>query len=177
VNVDHHEEPLRSLFYEDPDTFARLDCVDSTDLPQPFRQLLDHHAHMTVTVEQFHGGPVAVQVLQQRFEGERYLREIVLKTMAESPKVVLYGIVDLNLTVLDPQVRSEILAGKSPLGRILIEHQVMRKVTLERLYRVTPGPQLLRLMAGCQNHPLFGRSARIDLNGHPALKLLEIVGI
>jgi chorismate-pyruvate lyase len=177
VNVDRHEEPLRSLFYEDPDTLARLDCVASTDLPQPFRQLLDHHAHMTVTVEQFHGGPVSVQVLQQRFEGERYLREIVLRTTTESPKVVLYGIVDLNLAVLDPQVRSEILAGKIPLGRILIEHHVMRKVTLERLYRVTPGPQLLQLMAGCQNSPLFGRSARIDLNGHPALKLLEIVGI
>jgi chorismate-pyruvate lyase len=177
VNVDRHEEPLRSLFYEDPDTLARLDCVASTDLPEPFRQLLDHHAHMTVTVEKFHGGPVTVQVLQQRFEGKRYLREIILRTTAESPKVVLYGIVDLNLAVLDPQVQSEILAGKTPLGRILIEHQVMRKVTLEQLYRVSPGPQLLELMEGCQSSPLFGRSARIDLNGHPALKLLEIVGL
>ncbi|MFM8328587.1 MAG: chorismate--pyruvate lyase family protein [Pirellulaceae bacterium] len=176
MNVDRHEEPLRSLFYKDPESLARLDCVASNDLPEPFRQLLDHHAHMTVTVEQFHGGPVSVQVLQQRFEGERYLREIVLRTTAESPKVVLYGIVDLNLAVLDPQVRSEILAGKTPLGRILIARQVMRKVTLERLYRVTPGPQLHRLMEGCHG-PLFGRSARIDLNGHPALKLLEIVGI
>jgi chorismate-pyruvate lyase len=177
VNVDRYEEPLRSLFYEDPETLARLDCVASADLPPSFRQLLDHHSHMTVTVEQFHGAPVTVQVLQQRFEGDRYLREIILRTTAESPKVALYGIVDLNLSVLDPQVRSEILAGKSPLGRILIEHQVLRKVTLERLYRVSPGPQLVRLMEGCQGSPLFGRSARIDLNGHPALKLLEIVGL
>jgi chorismate-pyruvate lyase len=177
VNVDRYEEPLRSLFYEDPETLARLDCVASTDLPHPFRQLLDHHAHMTVTVEKFHGGPVSVEVLQQRFEGERYLREIVLRTTTETTKVVLYGIVDLNLAVLDPQVRSEILEGKTPLGRILIERQVMRKVTLERLYRVTPGPHLLRLMEGCHGSPLFGRSARIDLNGHPALKLLEIVGL
>jgi chorismate-pyruvate lyase len=177
VNVDRHEEPLRSLFYEDPETLARLDRVASADLPQPFRQLLDHHAHMTVTVERFHGGPVTVQVLQQRFEGERYLREIILRTTSVASKVVLYGIVDLNLSVLDPQVRSEILAGKAPLGRILIEHQVMRKVTLEQLYRVTPGPQLLQLMGGCQDSPLFGRSAKIDLNGHPALKLLEIVGL
>jgi chorismate-pyruvate lyase len=132
---------------------------------------------MTVTVEKFHGGPVSVEVLQQRFEGERYLREIVLRTTTETTKVVLYGIVDLNLAVLDPQVRSEILEGKTPLGRILIERQVMRKVTLERLYRVTPGPHLLRLMEGCHGSPLFGRSARIDLNGHPALKLLEIVGL
>jgi hypothetical protein len=71
---------------------------------------------MTVTVEKFHGGPVSVEVLQQRFEGERYLREIVLRTTTETTKVVLYGIVDLNLAVLDPQVRSEILEGKTPLG-------------------------------------------------------------
>lgn len=53
-----------------------------------------------------------------------------------------FGIVRLALDTLDAATRDEIISQKVPLGRVLIEHGVMRAVQLLGLWQVTCGVEL-----------------------------------
>jgi hypothetical protein len=63
------------------------------------------------------------------------------------------------------------------LGRILIEHDVLRRIRLDRLWRVTPGPDLAGWLCPDADPPppTYGRTALIECNGEPAIELVEIV--
>jgi chorismate-pyruvate lyase len=60
------------------------------------------------------------------------------------------------------------------LGRVLIRHNVLRHVELQQLWHVNPSPQLRELLQLAAGEPLYGRSARIVVEGRPAVELLEI---
>ena len=72
-------------------------------------------------------------------------------------------------------MRREILSEIKPLGRVLIEHNVLREVQLASLYRVMPGPALCELFALADPLATYGRTAFIYCDGYPAVELLEIV--
>ncbi len=168
-------ETLVALFYDDPDRLGRFEEAAARDVPQPYSALLDHREHMTVTVESFHRSRVNVKVLQTRSSPTHYARKILLTRQSDGA-VVLFGIVRLNLSYLDEPVRQEILSQRTPLGRILIEHNVLREVELVALWRIACGPDLreyFSLPAG--TGVTYGRTALIHCNGEPAVELLEIV--
>ncbi|MBW3598572.1 MAG: hypothetical protein KY475_15035 [Planctomycetes bacterium] len=166
-------ETLVGLFYDEPERLGDFDEVPASELPQPYARLLDHDKHMTVTVEAFHGSPVDVQVLETHVTSTHYARRILL-TRQSDRKVVQFGIVRLNLACLDDEVRREIISQSKPLGRILIEHNVLRQVELVSLWRVACGPDL-REYFGSGSEATFGRTALIHCNGEPAVELLEVV--
>ena len=70
---------------------------------------------------------------------------------------------------------AEILEEKKPLGRVLIEHQVLREIELFDLVRVTCGSALARLFSVAEGTTTFGRTAMIYCDREPAIELLEIV--
>jgi chorismate-pyruvate lyase len=76
---------------------------------------------------------------------------------------------------LDPEVRQQIEQGRIPLGRVLIEHNVLRNVRLLSLWKVTPGAELLNLFGMEKPDTCYGRTALIYCNGVPAVELLEVV--
>ena len=63
---------LIDLFYETPASLGVLHRVDPQQMPADYRRLLDHHSHMTVTVEQYHGSVVDLEVLQTHVDQQRY---------------------------------------------------------------------------------------------------------
>jgi chorismate-pyruvate lyase len=168
--LDH----LASLFYSDLAELGAFDEILVEALPEPYRRLLAHHEHMTVSVEQHHGSPVDVEVIAAKRSGDYYSRKIILHRQSDR-HVVLFGIPRLNLRLVDDSVRREILSESKPLGRVLIEHNVLREVQLASLYRITPGGELCRLFG--LDHPqlTYGRTAFIYCDGYPAVELLEIV--
>jgi chorismate-pyruvate lyase len=168
--LDH----LASLFYDDLAELGTFEEVLAEAMPQPYRKLLAHHAHMTVAVEEHHGCKVDVEVLTTREEGDYYSRKIVLHRQSDRG-VVLFGIPRINLRLLADDVRAEIVSQQTPLGRVLIEHNILREVQLGSLYRVQPGPDLQRLMNIAPAAVTYGRTAFIYLNGYVAIELLEIV--
>src|SRR6476469_953358 len=115
---------LVGLFYPSPNALAEFEQVTPGSLPQPYRKLLAHYEHMTVTVEAFHGCPVDVRVLETRQTGDYYSRKILLSRQSDG-RILQFGIVRLNLSYLDEPVRQEIVSQGTPLGRVLIEHNVM----------------------------------------------------
>lgn len=166
-------------FWVPADALGDIRSVPSADVPAAFRDLLDHHSHMTVAMERFHGAPLAVRVLAVRHDVPcGYAREILL--LGPQGDVVLYGIVRIDLAAVHPATAAEIRAAKTPLGRVLIDAGVLRDVHDVSLLEIVPGRRLTELFVGPHGRAgspamTFGRVAAIDLDGRPAVELLEIV--
>jgi chorismate-pyruvate lyase len=167
-------DTLIALFYERPEDLGHFEEVASHELERDYRMLLAHDSHMTVTVERFHNAKVDVRVLQTRLDGDHYSRKILLARQGDG-RVVQFGIMRLDFNCVSPTVRREIESQQTPLGRILIEHNVLREVHLTRLYKVTPGADLQKLFGMQPGQITYGRTAIIHFDGEPAVELLEIV--
>lgn len=166
--------PLVGEFYDRLDPLGRFTSVPGVEVPEVYRDLLAHEHHMTVTVERYHGCPVDVRVLEKHLTPTHYARKIVL-TRSRDGVVVQFGIMRVALVHLQHDVRDEILAEGTPLGRILIENDVLRRIRLLALWRVEPGPDLQAALGCGEGVATFGRSALIECNHEPAVELLEIV--
>ncbi|TWU26205.1 hypothetical protein Pla52o_00580 [Novipirellula galeiformis] len=163
------DEGKRGLLDSDLGKFESVASV-----PPPYDQLLDHHKHMTVTVEAFHEQAVDVVVHRTQRDANWYSREITLVTQQDR-QIVQYGIVRLNVDQLSEPVWKRIESEGTPLGRVLIEHNVLRQVQLCGLWRVSAGPSLASRMQVAIGQLLYGRTALIYCDGDPAIELLEIV--
>lgn len=167
-------DQLVSLFFDSSSELGQFKLVEPDEVPEPQRSLLNHDHHMTVTVEKFHSSPVDVVVLQEHRNENFYSREICLNRQSDH-QTVQYGIVRLNFNHLDEPVQAEILDKSKPLGRILIENEVLRCVRLLSLYRVSPADVLRSKLQFDMD--VYGRTAIIYCNQEPAIELLEIVRV
>jgi chorismate-pyruvate lyase len=167
---------LISLFAQFPPAkdLPDHDLVSADEMPEPFQTLLAHEHHMTVTVEAYHGDLVDVRVLARVRDESSYTRKIIL-TLQNSGRVVLFGIVRINLNYCAPAVREAILAEQTPLGRILIEHNVLRRIEPTAYFKVEPGPEQLAWFGLDESKPMYGRLGFIYCDEQPAVELLEIV--
>ncbi|MBU6172672.1 MAG: hypothetical protein KGQ60_02655 [Planctomycetes bacterium] len=167
-------DSLIAIYYSEPSELGRFHICDPNEVPDAYKQLLSHTNHMTVTVEEFHGDSVDVEVLRSNTDQEHYCREILLRTHHTS-LVVQYGIVRLSMRFLPEAPRYEILQQKKPLGRVLIEHDVLRKIELFELILIECGPALANFFSVPCGTATYGRTAILYCNNEPAIELLEIV--
>ncbi|NIP84491.1 MAG: hypothetical protein GTO03_02605 [Planctomycetales bacterium] len=164
---------LIQLFYDHPQDLGDFRKVEPGDLPAEYRRLLVHQQHMTVAMEAFHDSLVDLEVLQLHQTETHYARQILLRRRRDGA-VVQFGIMRVALTCLSDSIREEIEAQRQPLGRILCLHDVLRTVRLDGLWRVEPRGELCRLFEMDPPRTTYGRTAGIDLNGQPAIEVLEI---
>lgn len=168
-------ETLVGLFYPEPSELGEFQEVQADALPLHARQLLAHEHHMTVTVESFHGCPVSVEVLESAADGASYWRKILLRR-TDNREVAQFGIVRLDFQYVSEAVRDEIEQQGTPLGRVLINHNVLRKVELHSLWQISPGREMRELFSLPETVAhVYGRTALIYCNGEPAVELLEVV--
>lgn len=166
-------DSLYSLF---PDSADRPVCTPITgdQMPELYRSLLVHTHHMTVTVERYYGGPVNVKVLNTVRDGDEYARKILLE-LRDDGRVVQFGIVQIDLSLLSPPVRDRIVEGKTPLGRVLIEHNVLRHIQPAGYLRVEPCEEMCRWFGLTKPTTTYGRLGIIYTDGKPAIEVLEIL--
>jgi chorismate-pyruvate lyase len=150
------------------------EAVPADEVPEPYRTLLVHEHHMTVTVEAHHGDLVDVKVLAKHVTAQAYARKILL-ALQKSGKIVQFGLMRVHLRHCSPAVRDEILSETTPLGRILIRHDVLRRIEPTSFLRVVPGPAMQEWFGLESPRPAYGRLALIHCDGQPAVELLEIV--
>ena len=167
-------ESLVDVFYADASRLGTFETVAPNRVCSPYSRLLEHNHHMTVAVEDFHNSSVDVRVLEVQQHRSTYSRKISLLTQ-DTGNAVQFGIVRLDLSVLEPQVQEQIKQQQIPLGRVLIENNVLRQVALHQLYRVKCGPDLAKILNVPVNSLTYGRTALIYCNGKAAVELLEIV--
>ena len=166
--------PTLFTLFGPADDMPEHEYVRPNEVPPPYQGLLVHEHHMTVTVEQYHGSLVDVRVLARRHDGDSYARKILL-ALQSTGRIVQFGIARVNLRYCSPAVRAEILAARTPLGRILIQHNVLRRIEPTAFLRIVPGPAMMEWFGVEQPQPTYGRLAYIHCDGQPAIELLEIV--
>ena len=167
---------LVDLFAQFPpaDDLPTITALPPQAVPPPYHGLLVHDQHMTVTVEAYHGDRVDVKVLNRHIAASHYSRKIVLE-LQHSRKRVLFGIVRVNLDFCTVPVCAAILSERTPFGRILIEHNVMRRIEPVQYLRVQAGPRQLAWFGLKEPQPLYGRLAYIHCDGQRAVELFEVV--
>ncbi len=170
---------LRELFNlfaaELPVDLPEFEIIEPDEIPQPYRELLVHEQHMTVTLERFHGEQVALRGLARHTFGSHYGR-LILLALPSTGEVVQFGIMRIDLDCLyGEDVRAEILAGDTPLGRVLIKHDVLRRIDPSAYLRIMPNRTIKDWFSPPTSQPVYGRLATIFCNGLPAVELLEVV--
>ncbi len=165
---------LLAPFYPHVEDLGEFHRILPAELPDDYRRLLEHDGHMTITLEEYHGCRVHLEVLRSDLVDQAYVRKIVLRR-ANDQRVVLFGVVRLNLDLLPPQAVVEIQDESKPLGYVLIEHDILREVERLASWRIRTRTELRDLFGHAQSETLYGRTAIIHCNGVPAIELLEIV--
>jgi len=173
--MNPHDElnSLLQLFPNHAKLIENAEHVPAALLPKNYRQMLVHDHHMTVAMEDYYDCSVDVKILASRQDNGQYCRKILL-TKQGTDDAVQFGIVRFNFSYVTDEVRREILAGEIPLGRVLINHNVLRHVDLGALLRITVGPRLSELLQMNEGEITYGRLATIFCNQKPAVDLLEI---
>jgi hypothetical protein len=164
-------------YFPAADDLPSYQIVSGDEVPSPYNRLLVHKRHMTITVESHHGSLVDVRILAQRHEGLFYARKILLALQSNS-QIVQFGLVRINLAMCRLAVRAEILKGRTPLGRILIQNKVLRRIEPYRFLRVGLGPpqqQWFGLDPSDSRTTTYGRLGIIYCDNQPAVEVLEIV--
>lgn len=159
--------------FDDAADLGGFQLVAPAEIPQPARRLLVHDGHMTVTLEEYHGVSMHLRVHQQRTDGDVYARKISLHTAPDGPPV-LAGLMRIHLAACPPAVRAEVTAGTSPLGRVLIAHDVLRRLESGPYYRWCGRDLPLRFPFRCDVQP-FARLATIHCDDEPTVELLELI--
>lgn len=149
-------------------------CIRAEELPQGCRELLDHHQHMTTTLERVYGEPVDLHVLEES-QSERYYQRQILLRLRESQTVVEFGIARLALDQIPETVREEVLSRAAPLGDILIRHDVMREIEPRWFFAVDGGCAWRGHFDSSPDGPVYGRLGEIRCSGAPAIEVLEVV--
>lgn len=152
----------------------RASNVTPAELPQPYRRLLAHTHHMTVTVEEFFRSRVDVRVLDFWLSESEYARKSLL-SLQSTGRIVQFGLVRINLGVCPHAVRDAIVEGKTPLGRVLIEHNMLRRiepVAFLRIELAEPMADWFGVAPGTETH---GRVGLIYTGERPVVEVLEIL--
>jgi hypothetical protein len=180
ASARHWLDDVFGLFPADGLSPAKVRIVAAAAVPEPYRRLLVHEHHMTVALERHYGVPVDLEVLEVQQRGDSYARRLFLRTGWRSgPRqapVVMAGVMRVLLGYCGEPVRRAILDARVPLGRILIEHRVLRRVENVAFLRVGLTPSLAAAFR-CPRVGVFtyGRLALIFCGDEPAVELLEIL--
>jgi chorismate-pyruvate lyase len=171
LTTDPTFEHLYNLFPDSPDRSHAVE-VPADEVPEPYHKLLVHSHHMTITVEQYYHS--SVRVLSCRRSGNEYARKILLSTQ-DTRRVVQFGLVRINLGVCPEPVKNEIIQGKIPLGRVLIQHNMLRRIEPQAFLRISISPTLADWFGVNPGLTTYGRVGVIYTGDRPAVEVLEIL--
>ena len=164
---------MLSLF-DERSLLPAFTVVAGREVPAPYHKLLVHENHMTVALENHHGGAVDVRVVADRLDDTYYVRRSLL-ALRSTGRVVQHCTVRIDLQVCSEAVRREIRDGTTPLGYILINHDVMRWIEPVAYLKIHGAGKIMDVFGLGAETIGYGRVATIHTAGLPAVELLEIV--
>ena len=173
-NLDPSKEIRLLLAFFGESRLPQCFEIDAEQAPQRERELLVHRRHMTVTLEEHYHDRLRVVPYRVHQQGDLYGRKLDL-VADSSGLVVMTGIMLFNFSCCNSKVRDLILAEEIPLGRILIENRVLRRISTETFVRIEARDPFVERFGLKVPQPAFGRLATIFYDGEPAVDLLEVV--
>eukprot|EP01112_Ceratiomyxa_fruticulosa_P023561 TRINITY_DN905_c0_g1_i1.p1 TRINITY_DN905_c0_g1~~TRINITY_DN905_c0_g1_i1.p1 ORF type:complete len:191 (-),score=46.31 TRINITY_DN905_c0_g1_i1:153-725(-) len=173
-----------SFFHGDVTT-SGFEEMEIDEVPSPFRELLCHNAHMTLTLEKHYHQPMILQVLNTLHMKDSYTRTITLNIPNTQPDTatpyypVQFALMRINLKYFSDQFKTDVISAKIPLGRILQDHKIIRQVKFHKVFKFSKGIDFSSdLTTELEKHialPTFGRQATIFCDNNPAIELLEVL--
>jgi hypothetical protein len=89
--------------------------------------------------------------------------------------VVQFGLVRINLGVCSEAVRNEIIDGQIPLGRVLIRHNMLRRIEPQAYLKLTLSATMAGWFGVEAGTTTYGRVGVIYTGERPAVEVLEIL--
>ncbi|MEK9772824.1 MAG: hypothetical protein VW907_06540 [Opitutae bacterium] len=150
--------------------------LEPGDLPQPYRQLLDHQGDMTSRLESAYRTSIQVRRLHSSNDGKNYFREVILETIGSIPRPVEYGAIEIQLAQLPEAAKQAVIDAQIPLGAILNKGRIPYDCSLRGFFKVIPDQSILEAFGIEESIPLFGRSNRIETRtGGIIAQIVEIL--
>jgi chorismate-pyruvate lyase len=133
-----------------------FEVIDGAQMPEPYHSLLVHHGDMTSRLEDFHGGPVIIEVLHHERTPEAYRREVVLR-VEKTGLPVEYGAIEIDLAAFDGELQRLILEEHLPLGGLLNRFGIESRSEPRAFIRLGSDPVMQRVFGMPSARTFFGR--------------------
>jgi len=123
LGVAPFAHPLDEFYAQAGRPIPHIARLEGDEVPEPYKQLLVHRRDMTPTLKAYYKDAIEIEVLRRDQRGDFYFREVLL-VLRGSRQVVEFGAIKINLAILAPSARREILEEHTPLGDILEKNQI-----------------------------------------------------
>jgi chorismate-pyruvate lyase len=148
--------PLTLFHRHDGVPLPAFEALEGDEVPQPYRRLLVHTGDMTSRLQAFHEGEIFIEVMQRAHTAQAYRREVILR-MEEDRLPVEYGAIEIELEVLEPELRQLILAEHLPLGGLLNAHRVAYYSRPKAFLRLETDERMAKLFGVDRREVFYGR--------------------
>ncbi|HYF51188.1 MAG TPA: NAD(P)/FAD-dependent oxidoreductase [Planctomycetota bacterium] len=167
--------PLDDFYAAEGRALPAIGTVERHTVPEPFHTLLVHNGDMTPALESFHKSSIHLRVLKSSTRADRYLRLVVLE-LDGGNQPIEFGAIAIHLEHFDAAGRSEILAGRRPLGAVLREQKVAHSSHPEAFFTVRVDEWIARELRLPLGTVLYGRRNRLLTgDGKVLADVVEIV--
>lgn len=144
-------------------------------LPEPARGRLVHQRDMTSTLAECHGSELRVEVLQQKRNGDYYLREVFLRTISANT-IVEYGVIAIAMAQFLPEQQRAIEAGDAPLGGLLHHFQIPFQSAPIGFFSLMATNPANPALAAVNHGAAYGRFNHLSTpGGEPLAWIMEIL--
>jgi chorismate-pyruvate lyase len=167
--------PLDDFYRGSGLKLPKIDIVEGSSVPEPYRQLLVHDGDMTPTLESFHAATIHLQVLRREKRSTVYLREVVLLTDSTN-KPVEFGAIKIFLDLFPVGARNDILSERLPLGTILAKYKIHHTSRPKAFLKIESDEFINRALGLSGKHTLYGRRNTLsNPEGEPLAEIVEIL--
>ena len=149
----------------------KLEFIDASQVPQPFKDLLCHENNLTAVLEKTYGG-LNVEVLETYITADEIYNRLV-NLNSPSGRILTHALLSVNLQNLPESMREAVKEGKVPFGRLLRKHVRERRVQFKACWKV--GSSFNQAILSNQKPSTYARTVVIVCNGLEAAEVLEII--
>lgn len=172
---DDFVQPLAEFYAQAGQPMPRIERIDGTRMPEPYRTLLVHEDDMTPTLERHHGSVIHLRVLRSERNGHHYHREVVL-LLEESNRPVEFGANRVALELYPAAARELILKEYVPLGTILGRFQIRHTCHPSAYLRLVADALISSELKVREGEVLYGRRNTLrDPQGRTLSEIVEIL--
>jgi hypothetical protein len=172
---------LEQFYSQSGHPLPRIQQLNDTQIPQPYKSLLVHSSDMTPTLEKFYSQALGITVLNRDLQPDFYLREVLLNLAGDNAatngaRPVEYGVIRICLNRIPPAARRRVLEQQRPLGNILQGEAIPHISWPQAFFRVESDSRLTSLLRFQPPRDLYGRrNVLLDGSRHLLAEVIEIL--
>jgi chorismate-pyruvate lyase len=166
--------PLDFVYARSGVAVPRAEIIAAGSIPQPYRSLLVHATDMTLTLERYFGGRVALRPLVTFSKGVWYFRRVLL-AQEHTGRPLEMGAIRIKVGALTDRIRRQILKNDVPLGRLLRDGGVNYESRPKAFLAVTPNPEMMGVFWMREPRTLYGRRTEMIHEGAKFGDVVEVL--